>query len=146
MIMRNLIRQKVILMALVTASLSATQAGADSLTDGKPPLKISPAVPPVAEALFGMKVDPVLTNVLVCTWWGGETGARNFDILIDGTKIASQTLLNNEPGKFWEAVYPIPADLTRGQSKITVKLQAQPGNFAGGLFGCRTLRVQNILK
>ena len=48
-------------------------------------------------------------------------------------------LLNNRPGKFWDAVYPIPPELTRGKGKIVVKLQARPGNFAGGLFGCGTL-------
>ncbi len=90
---------------------------------------------------FEMKVDPAATNELVCTWWGDESGERNFDILVDGTKIASQKLLHNQPGKFWDATYPIPAELTRGQQKIMVKLQAQPGNYAGGLFFARILRA-----
>jgi DUF1680 family protein len=90
---------------------------------------------------FEMKVDPAATNELVCTWWGDESGERNFDILVDGTKIASQKLLHNQPGKFWDATYPIPAELTRGKQKITVKLQAQPGNYAGGLFYARILRA-----
>ncbi len=89
---------------------------------------------------FDMKVDPAATNLLVCTWWGDESGERNFDILVNGTKIASQKLLHNQPGKFWDATYPIPADLTQGKQKVTVKLQAQPGNYAGGLFGCRIIR------
>jgi len=89
---------------------------------------------------YEMKVDPVAANELVCTWWGDESGERNFDILVDGTKIASQKLLHNQPGKFWDATYLIPVELTKGKQKITVKLQAQPGNFAGGLFGCRILR------
>jgi hypothetical protein len=87
-----------------------------------------------------MKVDSTAPNELVCTWWGDESGERNFDILVDGTKIASQKLLHNQPGKFWDATYSIPVELTQGKQKITVKLQAQPGNFAGGLFGCRILR------
>lgn len=91
---------------------------------------------------FEMKVDPAKPNELLCTWWGSETGRRTFDILVDGTKIATQTLLNNRPGKFWDAVYPIPPELTRGKDRIVVKLQAHPGNFAGGLFGCRTLAAE----
>jgi hypothetical protein len=91
---------------------------------------------------FEMQVDPATTNALVCTWWGDETGERNFDTLVDGVKIASQKLLHNQPGKFWDATYPIPTELTSGKQKVTVKLQAQPGNFAGGLFGARMLRVQ----
>jgi len=89
---------------------------------------------------FEMKVDPAATNELVCTWWGSEGGRREFDILVDDVKIASQKLLNNKPGEFWDAIYPIPTELTRGKQKITVKLQARPENFAGGLFGSRTLR------
>ena len=89
---------------------------------------------------FEMKVAPAKTNSLVCTWWGSELGQRSFDILVDGRKIASQTLLNNQPGKFWEATYAIPEELVRGKDKVTVKLAAHPGKFAGGLYGCRLVR------
>ncbi len=95
---------------------------------------------------YEMKVDAARPNELVCTWWGGESGERNFDILVDGTKIASQKLSNNQPGKFWDATYPIPAELTHGKEKVTVKMQAQPGNFAGGLFGSRLMLVNTNLK
>ena len=91
-------------------------------------------------------MDAARPNELVCTWWGGESGERNFDILVDGTKIASQKLSNNQPGKFWDATYPIPAELTHGKEKVTVKMQAQPGNFAGGLFGSRLMLVNTNLK
>lgn len=86
---------------------------------------------------YEMKVSPTQTNELLCTWWGNETGERNFDIFVDGTRIASQKLTNKKTGQFWDATYPIPTELTRSKEKITVKLQAQPGNFAGGLFGSR---------
>ena len=90
---------------------------------------------------YEMKVSPGQTNALLCTWWGDETGERNFDILVDGTKIATQKLSNKRTGQFWDATYPIPVELTRGKEKITIKLQAQPGNFAGGLFGSRILKL-----
>jgi DUF1680 family protein len=91
---------------------------------------------------YEMKVDPTSPNELVCNWWGDESGERNFDILVDGEKIASQKLLHNQPGKFWDATYPIPSELTKDKAKVTVKFQAQPGNFAGGLFYSRILRIQ----
>ncbi len=91
---------------------------------------------------FDLAVDSTKTNELVCTWWGSETGARTFDILVDGQKIASQTLLNDKPGQFWEAAYPVPDALVRGKQKVTVKFAARPGNFAGGLFGCRMVRAK----
>ena len=89
---------------------------------------------------YELKADRAGTNELVCTWWGDETGERNFDLLVDGTKIASQKLLHNHPGEFWDATYPIPVELTRGKEKIVVKFQAQPGNYAGGLFDLKLLR------
>ncbi len=91
---------------------------------------------------YDVKVDDSAPNELVCYWWGDEQGERNFDILVDDVKIASQQLLHNEPGKFWDATYPIPAGLTKNKTKVTVKWQAQPGNFAGGLFGLRVLRQE----
>ena len=38
---------------------------------------------------------------------------------------------------FYDVTYTIPSKLTRGREKVTVRLQAHPGNFAGGLFGAR---------
>jgi hypothetical protein len=91
---------------------------------------------------FDVKVDSSTPNELVCDWWGSEGGERNFDILVDGTKIAAQKLLNNQPDKFWSATYAMPAELTKGKNQVTIKFQAQPGNFAGGLYGVRILRIQ----
>ena len=84
---------------------------------------------------YDVKVQPGQTNELRCTFWGSDTGGRVFDILIDGKKIATQRLDNNQPGKFFDQSYSIPPDWTRGKERVTVRLQAQPGNFAGGLFG-----------
>jgi hypothetical protein len=89
-----------------------------------------------------MKVDPEKQNELSCTWWGSESGNRTFDILVEGQNLSTVTLKDNAPGKFWDALYPIPQELTRGKQKITIKLQAHPGNFAGGLFGTRMLRSE----
>ena len=61
---------------------------------------------------------------------------------MNGKKIASQKLLHNRPGEFWDATYAIPAGIASGKDSVTVKFQAQPGNYAGGLFGLRVLRVK----
>ncbi len=89
---------------------------------------------------YEMKVEGEKPASLVCTYWGSETGPRTFDILVDGQKLATQTLGVNHPNQFWDAIYPIPVELTRGKSKVTVKFQAHPGNFAGGVFGVRITR------
>jgi DUF1680 family protein len=90
---------------------------------------------------FEMKVDPVKSNELLCTYWGDETGSRKFDILIDGTRIGTQQLHQNQPGQFFDVVYSIPPELTKAKEKVNVKFQADSGNMAGGLFGCRMLRA-----
>lgn len=77
---------------------------------------------------------------LIHTYWGGETGRRTFDVLVDGTKIDTTSLTRVKPDEFYDKVYPLPEDLMRGKSKITVKLQAHSGNFAGGVFGVRVVR------
>jgi uncharacterized protein len=79
---------------------------------------------------------------LVITYWGSETGAREFDILLNDTKIATQKLNRDKPEKFWDQVYPLPESLTKSKSKVTIKFQAHPGNFAGGVFGVRIVKRQ----
>jgi DUF1680 family protein len=91
---------------------------------------------------FDMKVQPDAGNELLCTYWGSDSGGRIFDILIDDKKIATQELVGQAPGKFFDVTYPIPAELTKVRSKVTVKLQAHPNRTAGGLFGARMLRVE----
>jgi len=89
---------------------------------------------------FDLKVSPDEAVSLVCTYWGSETGARTFDVLVDGVRVATQSLRNDRPGQFFEVTYPVPAELTRGKEKITVRFQAHPGNTAGGVYGLRAVR------
>ena len=91
---------------------------------------------------FEMKVSGESPMELVCTYWGGDAGNRVFDILVDGVKIASQTLERNKPDQFFDAVYALPRALTDGKEKVTVRFQAQPGKMAGGLYGCRMMRPE----
>ncbi len=90
---------------------------------------------------YGLKALPDAPMALACTWWGDEAGARKFDILVEGTRLATVTLLHNKPGQFFDEEYPIPADLARGKQSITVRLQGHPGNTAGGIFGCAILKA-----
>lgn len=89
---------------------------------------------------FDLKVLSDRPVSLVASYWGGETGPRKFDILVDGTKIGSQSLQNNKPGEFFDVTYAIPEELTRSKNKITIRFEAQPGNIAGGFYGLRTIR------
>ena len=92
---------------------------------------------------FEMKVDPARPSELVCTYWGDEGNERVFDIVVSDTQIATQRLLHDKPGQFFDVSYPIPEALTQGKDHVTVELQAHPGSWAGGLFGARTLRRES---
>jgi hypothetical protein len=72
-------------------------------------------------------------------YWGGDTGGREFDIFADDVKLATQKLDNNKPGEFYEETYSLPAQMTQGKEKVTVKFQAHLGKTAGGVFGCAIL-------
>lgn len=78
---------------------------------------------------------------LFCTFWGSDRGNRTFDILANGQKLATVTLDENRPGEFIDSTYPIPAELTAGKKKITVRFQAQPKHTAGGIFDVRILKT-----
>jgi len=89
---------------------------------------------------YTLKVLSDVPMTLSCTYWGSDSGARTFDVLVDGEKLATQKLDRDKPDEFFEVEYPIPAELTRGKGQVTVKFQAHPNNTAGGVFGCEMLK------
>jgi DUF1680 family protein len=95
---------------------------------------------------FDLKVAPDRPMGLVTTYWGSDAGDRTFDILVDGVKVATQTLNNDKPGQFFDVTYSIPGELTNGKQKVTVRFQAHPGNIAGGLYGLRMITGVNVIR
>ena len=91
---------------------------------------------------FDMKTDGGnVSQQLVCTYWGSDGGSREFEILVDGKRIATQLLNASKPNEFIDAVYDIPSELLQGKTKVTVSFQAHEDNTAGGLFGCRIVKA-----
>ena len=74
--------------------------------------------------------------VLQASYWGGERG-RDFDILVDDVKVATQHLGGDKPGKFFDVDYPLPEALTRGKSAVKVRFVPHDGSTAGPVFGVR---------
>ena len=91
---------------------------------------------------YNMAVLPDQPAVLVCTYWGSEHDNRRFDILVDGTKLATVELQDHRPNEFFDVNYPLPETLTRGKRIVTVKFQAHEGKTAGRIFGVRMLRAK----
>lgn len=80
--------------------------------------------------------------VLNCVYWGSDIGNREFDVLVDGKKIASQKLEAKHRDQFFDENYVIPAELTKGKNKVAVKFVAAPEKIVGGVFGLRILRKE----
>lgn len=91
---------------------------------------------------FELKTLPSEPVDLVCRYWGGDGRYNSFDILFDGTKIASEKLTHERPGQFIDVAYPIPFRLTRGLERGTVRFQSIGAQVAGSVFQCRTVRLR----
>jgi hypothetical protein len=91
---------------------------------------------------FVMKVDPARPMSLYCTYWGNESDQlpRHFDILVGDKLVATQKLLFNDPGKFFDVEYRIPSRLTAGQTNVIVAFQAYPLKAAGPVYAVQMLR------
>lgn len=88
---------------------------------------------------FDIKVQQGVPNALLCTYIGDDKN-REFDILVDSIKIATQELKGGETGKFFDVEYTIPTESIAGKQQVTVKFQSVNGKTAGRAFGCRTIR------
>lgn len=88
---------------------------------------------------FQLKVLPNTPQLLRCTYWGDDALGREFEILINGQRLATQKLENNRPGEFFDVDYLLAANLPGGE--ITVRFQPLAGKIAGGLFHAAVLKV-----
>ena len=66
---------------------------------------------------FDLKVSPDKPAFLAAPTGAARTEARTFDIMVDGVKIANQSLGNDRPGQFFDVSYAVPEELTRGKEK-----------------------------
>ncbi|MCI0706643.1 MAG: glycoside hydrolase family 127 protein [Ignavibacteriae bacterium] len=82
---------------------------------------------------YEMKVLPDEPQVLVCKYRGSQGVPREFDILVDGAQIATQSL-NMHHGEFFDVEYPLPVDVAKGKEKVTLTFRAHPGAFAGAVY------------
>jgi DUF1680 family protein len=94
---------------------------------------------------YEMSVLSEQQNYLAVTYWGSDTDywtperlyIRNFNILIDNTVIANETLKEDKPYTLFDVFYEIPMELTKGKEKVEVKFTSTEGKMAGRVFGVR---------
>jgi len=66
-----------------------------------------------------------------------------FEIQVDGTPVGRFEPNTTAVG-FYDATYPIPRDVVRGKSKVTVRFQAPASGRVVPVFGIRTVRASNL--
>jgi hypothetical protein len=92
---------------------------------------------------FDLPVDPQYGMVLAVTYNRVERQRRAFDILVDGVKIAEQTMEGRGPQEksvFFDVRYAVPDALVKGKQKVTVRFQAQAGSEVAAVYGIRMVR------
>ncbi|WP_321321591.1 beta-L-arabinofuranosidase domain-containing protein [Labilibaculum sp.] len=77
---------------------------------------------------------------LAVEYWGGNTGAKTFDILIDGKLLATENIADKKPGEFIDILYQLPDDICMTKDKVMVTFKPHEGHRAGPVFGVRTVK------
>jgi DUF1680 family protein len=91
---------------------------------------------------FDMPVDGSSNVAVVVTYLndlGLPPASGNFEIIVDGTSIGRFEPNGSAVG-FYDARYAVPAESTRGKTKVTVRFQASQGGRIAPVFGVRTIR------
>jgi len=65
-----------------------------------------------------LKVLPDHAQELWVTYWGSDGGNRIFDLLVDARRSPPSAWRNNRPDRFYDEVYPLPADLLKGKQAL----------------------------
>jgi hypothetical protein len=87
---------------------------------------------------YDLKVLPKKPMILLCTYVGSFGRPRTFDVLVDGEKVATQTL-EAAPSELFDFEYKLPEPLTRGKQRVTVKFQSLANASTGSVFDVRII-------
>jgi hypothetical protein len=91
---------------------------------------------------FEMKLPPKDTRTaLRLAYWGRDNGPE-FDLLVDGTLVASAKLQATDKDDYYGVEYPVAAKLLAGKDKVTVRIQAKPGKPAASVYDLRMVTVK----
>ena len=77
-------------------------------------------------------------HYLVVTYWGGTSRNHNFDVMVNDSLIATETLDNPYPVTYYDKTYELPEALVKGKESVIVTFKAKPGAEAGFVFALRT--------
>ena len=83
-----------------------------------------------------LKGTPRNKSALRLVYWGRDNGPE-FDLLVDGTVIATAVQKATDQEDYYGVEYAIPAALLEGKAKVTVRVQTKPGKPAAAIYDLR---------
>ena len=98
---------------------------------------------------FDLPIDSTHPMAVVVTYSNDARHNGSFDVLVDGTKLGTQSTERRSPEQdvhFFDVEYAIPPDLLTGKQKVTVRFEAAPNSDIPGVFGIRTVRIDTAAK
>jgi hypothetical protein len=93
---------------------------------------------------FDMRVPQGQAMDLIIEYWGGFTGSKTFDILIDDQFIITENITGKKDGHFLNIFYPIPTTINSEKEQIRIKFAPHAGHRAGPFFYARTVPRDGI--
>ena len=89
---------------------------------------------------YDLPIDGSGVMVLVATYNSDQRRPRSFDVLVNGTRLGSETQPQSSESRFYEKEYALPADLIRDRNTITVRFEATNGLEVTPVFGVRLVK------
>jgi hypothetical protein len=91
---------------------------------------------------YDVPVDPAHPMILIATYYSGDRRGMpaDFEIQVDGRRVAGAELRLTAPQRFFDIDYPVPQELVRGRSKVTVRFQAKQQSQIATVFALRMIR------
>jgi hypothetical protein len=87
---------------------------------------------------YDLRVRPDHPMTLAFTYQGSEGPTRDFDVLVDGEKLATRKV-EYHPTELLSAEYAIPEAMTHGKERVTVRFQTLGEASSAGIFEVRTV-------
>src|SRR5688572_2505989 len=89
---------------------------------------------------YDLPIDGSAALALMATYNSDQRRPRSFDVLVNGTRLASETQPQSSLSRFYEKEYALPADLVRDRNTITVRFEATNGLEVTPVFGVRLVK------
>jgi DUF1680 family protein len=90
---------------------------------------------------FDLPVEAGAPMALLITLHSEQQDRASFEVLVDGTRVATPSIVDNSVSGFYDARIVVPANLLTGKEKVTVRFQATGNGRIPTVFGVRMIRA-----